>query len=157
MFAANGATGGDTQRAQATDAAIFTIDNGLGVTKKASFVSMDADGFTLNFTTVSNTNAGQVLLARAARRQRQGGQLPQDHRRGAGQPVDHGHRLRAERRVLPQFPGRDAGAARSTNSRMSYGASDGVTEGSSAFTDSDLREPDQLPGDRQDRARRSSR
>ena len=30
------------------------------MTKKASLVSMDADGFTLNFTTVANANAAQV-------------------------------------------------------------------------------------------------
>src|SRR6185369_5838165 len=59
MFATNGAAGGDTQRGQQTDAAIFTIDSGLAVTKKASFVSMDAGGFTMNFTT-ANGNAARV-------------------------------------------------------------------------------------------------
>ena len=41
-------------------------------------------------------------------------------------------------------------AAPVAQSRMSYGASDGVTEGSSAFSDLDGRRPDEFSGHRQD-------
>src|SRR5262249_47194519 len=50
----------DTQRGQQTDACLYGFGAGLVVSKKASFVSMDADGFTVNFTT-ADTNAGQVV------------------------------------------------------------------------------------------------
>jgi hypothetical protein len=50
-----------TSRAQRNDAAIFMYtDTGTAsVTKQASFVSMNADGFTLNFTT-ANASASQI-------------------------------------------------------------------------------------------------
>ena len=40
----------DTQRGQQTNACLYGFDSALAVQKKASFVSMDADGFTVNFT-----------------------------------------------------------------------------------------------------------
>jgi len=49
-----------TARAQRTDASVYmTHEVGPIVTKQASFVSMDADGFTMNFTT-SNSSASQI-------------------------------------------------------------------------------------------------
>jgi hypothetical protein len=58
---ANAATTTVTSRAQRNDAAIFMYtDTGTAsVTKQASFVSMNPDGFTLNFT-VANANASQI-------------------------------------------------------------------------------------------------
>ena len=57
---AAGVANSDTQRGQVTDAAIYSIDAALGVTKKASFVTMTATGFTMNFST-SDANQGQVI------------------------------------------------------------------------------------------------
>ncbi len=50
-----------TARAQRTDASLYvTHEVGPVVTKQASFVSMDGDGFTMNFTT-SNSSASQIF------------------------------------------------------------------------------------------------
>jgi hypothetical protein len=50
-----------TARAQRTDAALYmTHEVGPIVTKQASFVSMDGDGFTMNFTT-ANSSATQIF------------------------------------------------------------------------------------------------
>jgi hypothetical protein len=50
-----------TARAQRTDASLYvTHEVGPIVTKQASFVTMDADGFTMNFTT-SNSSASQIF------------------------------------------------------------------------------------------------
>jgi hypothetical protein len=58
---ANAATTTMASRAQHNDAAIYmyTDTGSASVTKRATFVSMNPDGFTLNFTT-TNTSASQV-------------------------------------------------------------------------------------------------
>ncbi len=44
-----------------TDACLYTISTGLAVQKKASFVSMDADGFTVSYSASTSPNATQVV------------------------------------------------------------------------------------------------
>ena len=140
MFAANGMAGGDTQRAQTTDAAIFTIDNGLGVTKKASLVSMDAAGFTLNFSTVSNANAAQVYsLALLGVNVKAGSFLKTTAAAPVSQSIT-GTGFAPAAVFFHSFQDVTQ-AAPVTHSRMSYGASDGVTQGSSSFADLDLANP----------------
>ena len=51
----------DTQRGQQTDACMYAFDNSFAVQKEASFVSMDADGFTINFTNTTSAAASQVF------------------------------------------------------------------------------------------------
>jgi hypothetical protein len=51
----------DTQRGQQTDGCIYSFNESLTVQKKASFVSMDADGFTVNFTNAASNAASQVI------------------------------------------------------------------------------------------------
>jgi subtilisin-like proprotein convertase family protein len=139
MFSVNGTTGGDTQRAQATDAAIYTIDSGLNVTKKASLVSMDTDGFTLNFTT-ANANAAQVFSLALFNVNVKAGNFTKTT---AAAPVSQsitGTGFAPKAVFFHSFQDVTQ-AAPVANSRMSYGASDGVTEGSSAFADLDLANP----------------
>lgn len=59
VFSADGSTGSGAQRYQRTDQSIVAIDTAPSVVKEASFVSMDSNGFTLNFTT-ANRSASQV-------------------------------------------------------------------------------------------------
>jgi hypothetical protein len=59
MSADNGVSPSNTVRGQRTDAALYLTTNALGVAKKAALASMDADGFTLNYSTV-DANATQV-------------------------------------------------------------------------------------------------
>lgn len=140
MFAADSQSPGDTQRNQATDAAIYTIDNGLGVTKKGSFKSMDPDGFTVDFTTVNNTNAGQIYsLALRNVNVKAGSFLKTTAAAPASQSVT-GTGFAPSAVFLHSFQDVPQ-AAPVRHSRMGYGASDGVTAGSSAFTDLDSANP----------------
>ena len=50
----------NTQRGQQTNACLYDFDSALAVQKKASFVSMDASGFTVNFNPAGGL-AGQVI------------------------------------------------------------------------------------------------
>ena len=53
----------DTQRGQQTNAGIFAFDSGRSVVKKASWVSMNSDGFTVDFTTAGGTLNQMFSLA----------------------------------------------------------------------------------------------
>ena len=59
-YAVDAVATSDTQRGQQTNGSIYAINNALAVTKKANLVSMDADGFTMNFTT-ADANPSQVV------------------------------------------------------------------------------------------------
>ena len=59
ILSQNGTATSDTQRVQQTDAALYAPSSSLTASKEASWVSMDSDGFTMNFTT-ADANAGQV-------------------------------------------------------------------------------------------------
>ena len=51
----------DTQHGQQTNGCLYAFNNALAVQKKASFVSMDVDGFTVNFTNATSALQGQVI------------------------------------------------------------------------------------------------
>jgi hypothetical protein len=140
MFAANGTGGADTQRAEATDAAIYTIANDLSVTKKGSFASMDSNGFTVDFTTVANANAGQIYSLALYNVNVKAGNFTKTT--GAA-PVSQsitGTGFAPSAVFFHSFQDTTQ-AAPVAQSRMSYGASDVVTEGASAFADTDTANP----------------
>jgi hypothetical protein len=58
-FSTNGADPTDTSRFQLVDKSLVAVGGNQSSGKEAAFVSMDSDGFTLNYTT-ANSNAGQV-------------------------------------------------------------------------------------------------
>src|SRR5262245_14131220 len=51
----------DAQRGQRTDAFLYEFDQSLAVQKKASWVSMDNDGFTVNVSNATSTNDTRVF------------------------------------------------------------------------------------------------
>ncbi len=51
----------DTQRGQVTNACLYAFNNALVVQKQASFFSMDADGFTVNFTNATSAVQSPVI------------------------------------------------------------------------------------------------
>lgn len=59
MSVDSGANPSNTQRGQQTDACLYAFNFSNHVTKEASWVSMDADGFTLNFS-VASSHASQA-------------------------------------------------------------------------------------------------
>ena len=62
-----------------TNACLYAFNNALVVQKQASFVSMDADGFTVNFTQHHERRPEPRRLSRPERRLREGGLLQQEH------------------------------------------------------------------------------
>jgi hypothetical protein len=122
-------------RGQQTDAAIYMYADGssAAVTKEASFVSMDNDGFTVNFKT-ANSNAGLICsLALAGVKGTAGSFNKVTGSAPASQPVaTAGFRPGA---VLFSSYQMAAQAASVSETGCSYGlgASDGTHQGSSAF------------------------
>jgi hypothetical protein len=124
-----------TTRGQQTNAAIFMYADGssAAITKKASFVSMDADGFTVNFTT-ANSNAGLIcslalagVKATVASFNKVTGSSP------ASQPVATvGFKPGAVLLSSYQMAAQTASISETTCS-YGIGASDGIHQGSSAF------------------------
>jgi hypothetical protein len=51
----------DTQRSQTASNCLLAIDNALAIAKQANWVSMDNDGFTVNFNNATNANAAQLF------------------------------------------------------------------------------------------------
>lgn len=123
----------DTQRGQQTDAALYSFNNGLTVQKKASWVSMDADGFTVNFTTAAAGAARVVSLALKGVNVKPGSFLKTTDAAPATQTIAGvGFRPTAVLLTSAQDLTR---AAPVNHSRFGIGASDGVSQGSSAITD----------------------
>ncbi len=60
VFCGTGSAQSDTQRSQLANAALLAINATPAIVKRASFVSVNADGYTLNFTT-TNANASRVV------------------------------------------------------------------------------------------------
>jgi len=60
IFCGTGSAQSDTQRCQLTNAALVAINVTPAIVKRASFVSVNGDGYTLNFTT-TNGNASRVV------------------------------------------------------------------------------------------------
>ena len=61
VLSMDGSANADTQRGQQTDGCLYAFDAGLVMQKKAAFSSMDAGGFTVNFTNATSNSAGQVI------------------------------------------------------------------------------------------------
>jgi hypothetical protein len=128
-----------TSRGQQTDAAIFMYADGSpgSITKEASFVSMDNDGFTVNFS-AANSSAGLIgSLALAGVRASAG----TFNKVTGGAPISQSVTSPGFRPGAVLFSSYQMGAqsASVSESTCSYGigASDGTREGSSAFFSAD--------------------
>ena len=138
-----------TSRGQQTDAAIFMYADGsqAAVTKEASLVSMDADGFTMNFR-AANANAGLIcslaLCGRESERRNLQQVRPGPLRRANRLPPSGSAPAPCSSRATRRSPRRRA----ISESHASYGigASDGTTEGSSAFFSADNVSPTSVDG-----------
>ncbi len=126
----------DTQRGQLTNAAIYSFNNGLTVQKRASWVSMNADGFTLNFSNTGSAAAARVFsLALKGVNVKPGSFLKTTGAAPAPQAIT-GVGFRPSLVMLASVQS-TASANPVVHSRFGLGASDGTTEGSSAFQDQD--------------------
>ena len=139
------AAAADTQRGQQTDACMYAFNNSFAVQKEASFVSMDADGFTVNFTNTTSAAASQVFSLALKGIKANAGYFSKTT--GAG-PINQsatGVGFQPSVVLLSSFQNTTQ-ANPVANTRLGLGASDGSTQGSSAFTDTDTLDPTQVDG-----------
>ena len=123
----------NTQRGQQTDACLYDFDSALAVRKEAAWVSMDADGFTVNFST-ANASAGQVVSL-ALKGLNVKASSFNKITSGSNQAVT-GAEFQPAVVLLSSFQ-HTTQASPVAHARFGIGASDGTTEGSSAFLDAD--------------------
>lgn len=133
IFSRDGRGTSDTQRGQQTNAAIFTFTNALAVTKKASYVSMDTDGFTVNYSVVNGNKTQIFSLALKGVTAKAGNFNKSTAAAPASQAVTGiGFQPRAV--MLSSF--QDVAQANAVNeSRFGIGASDATSDASSAYID----------------------
>ena len=131
----DGATTSSTGRSQRTDAAILAVkmsDTTPGIAKQASFASMDADGFTVNFTVSTNPNAGQVISLALKGLDSKIGWFDKATAAAPAEQTITGAGFRPATILLHSFQDvAQPGAV--VHARLGLGVSDGVSQGSSAF------------------------
>ncbi len=136
FFGTSGVTTSNTQRGQQTDGCVFSFSGALAVQKKASFYSMDVDGFTVNFTNANNSNNIQLFsLALAGLNASVGNFLNPTGAAPVSQSIT-GVNFKPSAVLLASFQD-VVRASPVTDARFGIGASDGTTQGSSALVDLD--------------------
>ena len=134
----------DSQRGQQTDATIYTFTNALGVAKEAKFVSMDSDGFTLNYST-ANANAGQVFSLVLGGLNFKAGNFTKPTTAAPAAQTITGVGFLPHAVFLHSFQD-IARATPVAEARLGYGASDGSSGNSSAFAEQDNVSPTNTQG-----------
>jgi hypothetical protein len=126
----------DTQRGQLTTASVYSFNNALAVQKRGAWVSMDADGFTLNFdNTASNAAARVFSLALKGVNVKPGSFLKSTGAAPAAQQIN-GTGFKPTLVMLASTQ-TTTQANPVAHARFGFGASDGSVEGSSAVQDED--------------------
>ena len=126
-----------SSRAQRNDSAFYSYtDTGPAVTKDAKFVSMNADGFTLNFTTANSAASHVFSLALGGLRASVGTFNKTTGAAPASQSVPSGFRPGALLLASYQTTAQTSGTSVSTGS-FGLGVSDGTNEASSAVVAAD--------------------
>ena len=137
FFSLDNSATSDTQRGQRTDSFLYAFDQAAVVQKKASFVSMDADGFTVNVSNATSGNNTQVISLALAGLNAQVGSF---NKSTAASPATDKIQLvnfQPNLVLLTSVQDLTQAGLPQAHSRFGIGASDGTTEGSSAFTDTD--------------------
>ena len=134
-WTADNSANSNTQRGQLTDAALLSFNNTPTIQKRASWVSMNADGFTMNFITASGAAARVFSLALKGVNVKPGSFTKAVTAAPAPQPIT-GVGFRPGLVMLASVQNTTS-ATPVAHSRFGLGASDGTTEGSTAFQDTD--------------------
>jgi hypothetical protein len=132
----DGSNSSDTQRGQQTNAALFAFSSNFTVQKKAAWVSMDTDGFTVNFSNTGSTAAARVFsLALKGVNAKPGAFNKATAAAPASQPIT-GVGFTPSLVFLASTQATTQANA-TAHTRLGLGASDGTSQGSSAFEDLD--------------------
>ena len=140
FFSVDGSAAADTQRGQQIDAVIYAFDAALTSQRRAHFVSMNSDGFTVNFSPTGSAVDAQVISLALAGLNAQVGNFDKVAAPTTVQVVPGVNFLPAAV-LLTSFQDVARTAGPVAHSRFGIGASDGTTEGSSAFQDQDAVTP----------------
>ena len=142
IFSADASTASNAQRYQRTNQTIVAIDSAQNVVKEAAFVSMDSNGFTVNYTTADSNAARVYSLALKGVRAQAGSFLKSTSGAPASQAIT-GVWIRP-RAVLLTSVQDTARTSPCSHSRLGTGASDGSNDGSSALSDTSGSNPTNL-------------
>ncbi len=123
----------DTQRNQSTAACFTAINNGLGVTKQATLASMDANGFTMNFS-VANDNAARAFSLALRGLNSQTGAFNKSTAAAPASQSITGVGFTPTFVMFSSFMDTAQGSP-VAEGRYGIGGSDGTSEGSSTFQD----------------------
>ena len=135
-FTSDGVGTSATARGQRTDASIYSFNATPTVQKTADFTSMDADGFTLNFSNTGSNLAARVFsLALKGVNVKAGFFTKTSSATPVTQPIT-GVGFKPSVVLLGSVQS-TASATPAVHSRFGLGASDGTVEGSSAVQDTD--------------------
>ena len=129
----DGSAESDTQRGQQTDACVYVFDNSRALVKRGAFASMDADGFTVNFTTAAGTVNPIFSLALKGVSAKAGAFDKSSSAAPADQAVT-GVGFQPSLLLLSSFQD-IARAAPVDDARYGFGAAGGVGKGASALQD----------------------
>ena len=132
FYSRSGLGTSDTQRAQVTDSTLMMIDQTPAVQKRASFVSMDSDGFTVNFTNSTSANNAQVISLALAGLNAKVGAFNKSTAAATASQAITGVNFKPALAMFTSVQDVTQASAQA-HTRFGIGASDGVTEGASAF------------------------
>ena len=118
-----------------TDSFLYSFNSSVAVQKKASFVSMDTDGFTVNVSNATSGNNTQVISLALAGLNAQVGSFNKSNAVAPATDPVAGVNFQPELVLLTSVQDLTQAGLATAHTRFGIGASDGTTEGSSAFTD----------------------
>lgn len=144
LFSTDGASSSDAQRYQRNDQSIVAIGGSLSKTKEASFVSMDSDGFTMNYSTANSSASQVVSLALKGVSASAGTFTKTTAAATASQQITGVTSI--PRLVMLASVNNTATTSVVAHSRFGFGASDATTPGSLSFQDTDGLNPSSTDG-----------
>jgi hypothetical protein len=135
IFSVDAAVGAsNTTRGQQTDACLYTVENNEQIDYQASFKSMDAGGFTVNFSTAIASACNVISLCMAGASSKIGA-FAKATATGV-QSVDSRQGFTPKGLILSTF-GIAGASAPSVHAQWMFGATDGTNQRSSVATDLD--------------------
>jgi hypothetical protein len=135
IFSTDGASSSDAQRYERGDQCVVAIGGSLSKTKEASFVSMDSDGFTIDYSTASSSASQVISLALKGVSASAGTFTKTTAAATASQQITGVTSI--PRLVMLASVNNTATTSVAAHARFSFGASDVTTPGAVTFQDTD--------------------
>jgi hypothetical protein len=144
VFSTDGVSTSDASRYQRTDQALVSVGGSQSKSKEASWVSMDTDGFTLDWTT-ANSSAGQAISLALRGVQASVGSLAKTTAAATASQAVTGVPFKPVAVLLATVQA-TASTSVAAHARYGIGAGTASTDGASAFQDTDAISPTSVDG-----------